>query len=86
MAGALGAEIHGADLAQFATWTRGRRRRRDRSAARGQRPLGPYCRCRPAIPIVALTEPMPIPIAVRGDPSGTRSVSWNSDGDLLGRA
>jgi hypothetical protein len=31
-------------------------------------------------------EPMPIPIAVRGGLSGSRSVSRNSDGDLLGRA
>ena len=83
VAGARGAEAHGVDLAHIAAWARSRR---GRSAARGQRPLGPHRRCRPAIPIIALTGPIPIPIAGRGGPSGTRSVGRNSHGDVAGRA
>ncbi len=82
VAGARGAETHGVDLAHFAAWAR------SRSAARGQRQLGPHRPCRPAIPIISLTGPMPmpIPIAGSGGPSGTRSVSRNSHGDVAGRA
>ena len=83
VAGARGAETHGVNLAHFAVWARSRR---GRSAACGQRPLGPHRRCRRAIPIIALTGPMPIPNAGRGGPFGTRSVSRNSHGDVAGRA
>ena len=85
VAGARGAAGHGVDLAHIGAWARSRR---GRSPARGQRPLGPHRRCRPAIPIIALTGPMPIPIPIagRGGPSGTRSVSRNSHGDVAGRA
>lgn len=81
VAGARGAAGHGVDLAHIEAWARSRR---GRAAARGQRPLGPHRRCRPAIPTIALTGPMPI--AGRGGPSGTRSVSRNSQGDVAGRA